>query len=78
LSKLVNGDQQNYQESVSLAISCDNEGDAVLREDEDDPISVMDGLLLSSYEKVMYTFYILISQRFSYLYPPDTEDCTCC
>ncbi|HEV7737556.1 MAG TPA: hypothetical protein VGO47_09330 [Chlamydiales bacterium] len=52
-SELANGDQRNYQESVSLSTSRSDEDDAVLREDEEDPIGIKDTSLLSPYEKVV-------------------------
>ena len=51
-SELVDGDQCNYQESVTLLTLHDSDDDAVLCEDEEDPISIGSSSILSPYEKV--------------------------
>jgi len=55
-SDLKNGDLGNYQDSVTLPVSCEADENAVLVEDEDEPATqqLKDPTLMGVLEKVRY------------------------
>jgi hypothetical protein len=54
-SDLKDGDQPNYQDSVTLSASRSEDENAVAYEDDVDPIPFKDPALLSPFEKVKYS-----------------------
>ena len=59
VSDLKSGDQPNYQDSVTLPTSRSEDANAVLCEDDEDPIPQKDAALLSAFEKVSQLIYYL-------------------